>query len=278
MNIGIIGQGFVGNAIYQKFKNYYDVYTYDLQAKLCNSTLEIINENCNIIFVCLPTPMDKDGRCHIGIVEEALSDLEILASIDQSEKIVIIKSTIPPGTTKGWDKCFTFLDIVFSPEFLTEANAVSDFDNQTRIILGGNKIPTTKLKPLFAKVFPKATIIKTDSTYAEMVKYVTNSFLATKVSFANEMYEICKGLNVDYDKVVEYACYDERLGKSHWAVPGPDGNFGYGGHCFPKDVQALINVAKDLKINPRMLEATNEKNFDTRIDRDWESMKGRAVI
>ena len=100
MNIGIIGQGFVGNAIYQKFKNYYDVYTYDLQAKLCNSTLEIINENCNIIFVCLPTPMDKDGRCHIGIVEEALSDLEILASIDQSEKIVIIKSTIPPGTTK----------------------------------------------------------------------------------------------------------------------------------------------------------------------------------
>ena len=222
--------------------------------------------------------MDKDGRCHIGIVEEALSDLEILASIDQSEKIVIIKSTIPPGTTKGWDKCFTFLDIVFSPEFLTEANAVSDFDNQTRIILGGNKIPTTKLKPLFAKVFPKATIIKTDSTYAEMVKYVTNSFLATKVSFANEMYEICKGLNVDYDKVVEYACYDERLGKSHWAVPGPDGNFGYGGHCFPKDVQALINVAKDLKINPRMLEATNEKNFDTRIDRDWESMKGRAVI
>ena len=278
MNIGIIGQGFVGNAIYQKFKNYYDVYTYDLQAKLCNSTLEIINENCNIIFVCLPTPMDKDGRCHIGIVEEALSDLEILASIDQSEKIVIIKSTIPPGTTKGWDKCFTFLDIVFSPEFLTEANAVSDFDNQTRIILGGDKIPTTKLKPIFAKAFPKATIIKTDSTYAEMVKYVTNSFLATKVSFANEMYEICKGLNVDYDKVVEYACYDERLGKSHWAVPGPDGNFGYGGHCFPKDVQALINVAKDLKINPRMLEATNEKNFDTRIDRDWESMKGRAVI
>ncbi len=278
MNIGIIGQGFVGNAIYQKFKNYYNVYTYDLQAKLCNSTLEIINEECNIIFVCLPTPMDKNGRCHIGIVEEALNDLEILTSIDQSEKIVIVKSTIPPGTTKKWNKEFTFLDIVFSPEFLTEANAVSDFDNQKRIILGGSKIPTTKLKPIFAKAFPKATIIKTDSTYAEMVKYVTNSFLATKVSFANEMYEICKGLNVDYDKVIEYACYDERLGKSHWAVPGPDGNFGYGGHCFPKDIQALINVAKDLNVNPRMLEATNEKNFDTRVDRDWESMTGRAVI
>jgi len=127
-------------------------------------------------------------------------------------------------------------------------------------------------------VFPKAAIIKTDSTYAEMVKYVTNSFLATKVSFANEMYEICEGLNIDYDKVIEYARYDERLGDSHWAVPGPDGNFGYGGHCFPKDIKALINVAKDLNIFPIMLEATDSKNFYVRDDRDWENMKGRAII
>ena len=279
MNIGIIGQGFVGNAIYQKFKNYYDVLTFDIKGVIhCNSTLEEINENCNIIFVCLPTPMNVDGSCNVSIVESVLNDLEILSSLEQEEKIIVIKSTIPPNTTKKWNKEYTFLDIVFSPEFLTEANAVSDFNNQTRIILGGNKIPTTKLKPIFAKAFPKATIIKTDSTYAEMIKYVTNSFLATKVSFANEMYQICKGLDVDYDKVIEYACYDERLGKSHWAVPGPDGNFGYGGHCFPKDIQALINVAKDLNVNPRMLEATNEKNFDTRVDRDWESMTGRAVI
>ena len=111
-----------------------------------------------------------------------------------------------------------------------------------------------------------------------MVKYVTNAFLATKVSFANEMYEICNGLDVDYDKVIEYARYDERLGDSHWAVPGPDGNFGYGGHCFPKDVKALINVAKDLNIHPVMLEATDDKNFYVRDDRDWEKMQGRAII
>ena len=238
MNIGIIGQGFVGNAIYQKFKNYYDVLTFDIKGVIhCNSTLEEINENCNIIFVCLPTPMNADGSCNVSIVESVLNDLEILSSLEQEEKIIVIKSTIPPNTTKKWNKEYTFLDIVFSPEFLTEANAVSDFNNQTRIILGGDKIPTTKLKPIFAKAFPKATIIKTDSTYAEMIKYVTNSFLATKVSFANEMYQICKGLDVDYDKVIEYACYDERLGKSHWSVPGPDGDFGYGGHCFPKDVK-----------------------------------------
>ena len=110
-----------------------------------------------------------------------------------------------------------------------------------------------------------------------MVKYLTNSFLATKVSFANEMYQICEGLSVDYDKVIEYATQDERLGDSHWNVPGPDGDFGYGGHCFPKDVKALMVVAEDMDIIPLMLAATDVKNNEVRKNRDWEGMKGRAV-
>ena len=92
------------------------------------------------------------------------------------------------------------------------------------------------------------------------------------------MYQICNGLEVDYDKVIEYATYDERLGKSHWSVPGPDGDFGYGGHCFPKDVKALISIAKDLDITPLMLSATDFKNNNVRKNRDWENMKGRAVV
>jgi UDP-glucose 6-dehydrogenase len=127
-------------------------------------------------------------------------------------------------------------------------------------------------------VFPNAHIMKTDLTHAEMVKYLTNSFLATKVSFANEMYQICEGLGVDYDKVIEYATYDKRLGDSHWNVPGPDGDFGYGGHCFPKDVKALMVVAEDMDIIPLMLAATDVKNNEVRKNRDWEQMKGRAVI
>ncbi len=278
MNIGIIGQGFVGNAVFQKFRNYYTVYTYDLQAKLCNATNEEIFAECDIIFVCLPTPMDKDGSCYVGIVEAELRDLNEKCAFKNIRKTIVIKSTVAPGTTAKWNKQFKNLNIIFNPEFLTEANAVSDYDNQNRIILGGPRKATTKLKPIFAKVFPKAAIIKTDSTYAEMVKYVTNSFLATKVSFANEMYEICEGLDIDYDKVIEYACYDDRLGKSHWAVPGPDGDFGYGGHCFPKDVKALIKVAKDNNVVPVILEATDNKNFYVRTDKDWEKMEGRAVI
>ena len=279
MNIGIIGQGFVGNAVFQKFRKYYNVYTYDLQAKLCNATNEEIFVECDIIFVCLPTPMNKDGSCYIGLVEAELRDLDEKCRFDQNKKkTIIIKSTISPGTTAKWNKQFKNLNVVFNPEFLTEANAVSDYDNQNSIILGGPRKATTKLKPIFAKVFPKAAIIKTDSTYAEMVKYVTNSFLATKVSFANEMYEICNGLDIDYDKVIEYAQYDDRLGKSHWSVPGPDGDFGYGGHCFPKDVKALIHVAKKLDVTPTMLIATDDKNFYVRTDKDWEKMEGRAVI
>jgi len=218
--------------------------------------------------------MNRDGSCHTDIVEAAVKRCFEFGKA----KIVVIKSTIPPGTVAKWNKQFPSLSIVFNPEFLTEANAVNDFENQTRVILGGPRKGTTKLKIVYSKVFPKATIVKTDSTYAEMVKYVTNSFLATKVSFANEMYQICNKLDIDYDKVIEYAQYDERLGKSHWAVPGPDGDLGYGGHCFPKDVKALITLAGELDIFPEMLMATDAKNDTVRKNKDWEKMQGRAII
>ena len=130
---------------------------------------------------------------------------------------------------------------------------------------------------MFRKAFPHIPIIKTGYKTAEMVKYFINNFLATKVSFANEMYEICRQLDIDYDKVTEYALYDSRIGRSHLKVPGPDGDFGYGGHCFPKDLDAMIFMAWQEKIIPLMLEATRKKNNKIRKNRDWEKMPGRAV-
>ena len=275
--IGIIGQGFVGSAVNAGFKKHCQVETYDINGKCTQPDLKNLLLNIDdIIFLCLPTPMEKDGTCHLGIIEPVLKDLDLLCK--DSGKIIVVKSTIPPGTTEKWNKIFKNIKIVFNPEFLTEANALDDFKNQSRIILGGPKRPVSKVMRLFAKAFPKVPIIKTGSTYAEMVKYVTNCFLANKVSFANEMYQICQGLDIDYDKVIEYAKHDERLGYSHWNVPGPDGDYGYGGHCFPKDVQALINVAMSLNIDPRILMSTHLKNEQVRQDRDWESQKGRAVI
>ena len=278
MNIGIIGQGFVGNAVYNKFKNYYNILTFDLDKSICNSSFEEINNKCKYIFVCLPTPMNTDGSCYTGIVEDLLIKLSKYSKEISQSKIVVVKSTIPPGTTKTWNDKFDNLSVVFNPEFLTEANAVKDYENQNRIILGGPKNETLQLNSIFSKVFPNAKIINTNSTDAEMVKYTTNSFLAMKVSFANEIYQICKKVNADYDKVIESTIQDERLGTSHWKVPGPDGDFGYGGHCFPKDINALISVAINNNISPKMLIATNEKNNEVRSNKDWENMKGRAVV
>ena len=271
--IGIIGQGFVGNAIYQKFKGFYDVYTYDIDESKSNSTKDELFANSKVIFTCLPTPMNPDGSCNTDLLESVISEIS-----ERGNYTVVIKSTIIPGTTARLNSLYDNLDIVFNPEFLTEANAVQDFDNTTRVVLGGPRKATTLLKRIYRKVFAQAHIVKTGSTHAEMVKYVTNTFLSVKVAYANEVYQICEGLNLDYDKVIEYATFDQRLGKSHWAVPGPDGDYGFGGHCFPKDLSAFIHLADNLDATSNVLEATRETNDQVRKNRDWEQQKGRAVI
>ena len=278
--IGIVGQGFVGNAVYQKFKNYYDVLTHDKDDTKSTSTLGNMVHLCDIIFLCLPTPMKSDGSCDVSILENVLQEIDLISDnyeFGVTKRTIVIKSTISPGTTQKWNNKYESLRLVFNPEFLTERNAEKDYENQNRIILGGPRPATTELKQIFSKVFPKAHIIKTDSTHAEMVKYLTNNFLSVKVSFANEMYQLCDKLNIDYDKVVEYATYDDRLGKSHWNVPGHDGDFGFGGHCFPKDLAAILHLTEELKTVNNVLCATQETNNNVRKDRDWEKMKGRAV-
>jgi nucleotide sugar dehydrogenase len=281
MKIGIIGQGFVGTAIREGLKNFYPILVYDIKKELCPeavlATTPDIIQNCKIIFQCLPTPMKKTGECDLSIVKSSLETLNEIASEHNKNPIVVIKSTVPPGTCESLNEHFENISIVFSPEFLTEANSIEDFKKQTRIILGGPRPYTTQVKSMFRKPFPQTPIVKTGYKTAEMVKYFINNFLSTKVSFANEMYEICNMLDIDYDKVTEYALFDERIGRSHLAVPGPDGDFGYGGHCFPKDIDAMIYLAKTFNAKPLILEATRQKNNTVRKNRDWENMKGRAV-
>ena len=274
MKIGIVGQGYVGTAVKTVFEKHYKVNTFDLNGK-CNCTdMEDLVDKSDIIFVCVPTPMKKDGSCDISIVESVIDEIE---DVDISGKIVAIKSTIPPGTTNRLNQKCKNISVIFNPEFLTEANFIEDFKNQNRIIIGGERPSTTKLRQVYSLVFPNAKIVKTGSITAEMVKYFTNTFLATKVSFANEMYQICGRLGIDYDKVVEYSTYDERLGKSHWAVPGPDGKFGFGGSCFPKDINALIQLGLELDMTPEVLMAAWETNLDVRPEQDWKKLRGRAV-
>lgn len=295
--IAVIGQGFVGGSLTTVFTEHgFEVLAYDKAGKYAKGSHTYRPENLRhlvsfaesekdfsgIYFVCLPTPMYEDGSADLSIVEGVLDEL---ASIP-GNRIAVVKSTIPPGSTEGWNKKYESagLRVVFNPEFLTEANALDDMRNQNRIIIGGPRPWINSVKQIFQTAFPKVPIIKTSSTTAEMVKYLTNNFLTVKVAFANEMAQVCEaldasGLNVDYDKVVEYAKYDRRLGDSHWGVPGPDGARGYGGHCFPKDINAMIDVAKKNGVDPKVLTAAWEKNLEVRQPehRDWEKMSGRAV-
>jgi nucleotide sugar dehydrogenase len=276
--IGVIGQGFVGTAVREGMKSYFDVRTYDINGDCSELSLESLVASVKETFLCLPTPMRKSGECDLSIVRNCLNEISTLVdSLNKKNFIVIIKSTIPPGTTEKLNQEFKNIHIAFNPEFLTEANAVEDYKNQNRIIIGADRPYSSRVKLIFAKAFPKVPIIKTSSTIAEMIKYVTNTFLAMKVSFANEMYQVCQGLDIDYDKVIEYARYDDRLGNSHWSVPGPDGDFGYGGHCFPKDVAALTHLAVSLGVDPIMLAGTVIKNNEVRTDLDWTRQVGRAV-
>ena len=271
--IGIIGQGFVGTAIREGLKEKFQVETYDKFKDSTCSSIEELMSKTRMFFVCLPTPMRRDGSCDLSIIKDTI----IEADKHSDNHIAIIKSTVTPGTTQELNEHADNLSVVFSPEFLTEANYIDDFKNQNRIIIGGPRPASTEVNNMFKKAFPNVLTIKTGSTIAEMVKYFTNTFLATKVSFANEMKKICANIHVDYDKVLEYALYDERVGKTHLSVPGPDGNQGFGGSCFPKDINALIHFARALGFEPVVLSSVWKKNLEVRPERDWEKLKGRAV-
>jgi len=274
-SIGIIGQGFVGTAIKEGMQRAFNVETYDkfLSNKSTCGNIKEVCEKATIVFTCLPTPMRKDGSCDLSILEKVVFEIDNL----NLQNIIVIKSTVPPGTTKHFNEKCQNTQVVFNPEFLTEANFIDDFKTQNRIIIGGPRPATTVVKNMFRKVFQEIPIIKTGSNTAESVKYFINCFLATKVSFANEFKQICDEVDVDYDKVVEYALYDQRLGRSHFSTPGPDGKRGFGGSCFPKDLNALIHIAISLGISPAVLAAAWEKNLEIRPERDWEQLKGRAI-
>ena len=256
-------------------KDHFQIETYDKfkeDVSTCSSLREVC-EKAPIVFTCLPTPMKKSGECDLSILEGTVKEINEF----NLGNIVVIKSTVIPGTTDRLNAECANIDIVFNPEFLTEANYIDDFKNQNRIIIGGPRPATTTVKNMFRKVFQKTPIVKTGSKTAESVKYFINCFLATKVSFANEFKQICELAGVDYDKVVEYALYDTRIGPTHLSTPGPDGRRGFGGSCFPKDLNALVYFAKMNGLAPTVLEGAWEKNLEVRPEKDWEQLKGRAV-
>jgi UDPglucose 6-dehydrogenase len=266
-NIGIVGNGFVGNALYENIKLKYSTKVYDVQEQKCLNSLEIV-------FVCLPTPMrSADGaECNLTIIND------FFISIPKNSKaLFVIKSTVPIGTTKSLKLMRSDLKVVHNPEFLTAINAIEDFKNSYRNVIGGSQQDSELLVELLEDLFPKATNYVVSSDESEMIKYYANTFLATKVSFFNLVYDMCEKIGANYDNVVQGVCSDERIGFSHTNTPGPDGDRGFGGTCFPKDINALITTYKNLSLDSSILEEVWKYNKKIRKNWDWAKSKSATM-
>ena len=280
IRIGIIGKGFVGSAVAHGFSHQTSygasIKIYDVNPERSQNSLEETVNESDFIFLSVPTPSDAKGNMDLSIVENALNEISIVNK--NKSNIVLLRSTVVPGTTKIFQDKFPNIRFVFNPEFLTERSAAFDFINQTRVILGGDSKYTSQVKKLYQDRFGSfLPVIETNFQTAELIKYMNNLFFATKVSFLNEMKLLADKIDVDWDKAVEGFVLDGRIGHSHLSVPGPDGRFGFGGSCFPKDIQALISFAKEYDINMNVLEGAWETNLKVRPVKDWEKLKGRAV-
>lgn len=274
--VGFIGLGFVGNAVREAFKKHFSTAVYDIiPEKSTTASVEILAETCSLIFVALPTPINPEtGICNYEIIEKTLSRLNKV----KAKNLIVLKSSVAPGKTAYFQEKYKNLKLVFNPEFLTERNAVEDFKNQDKIILGGALEATSMVRDYYEQVFPEAKIFQTSTTAAEMTKFVINCFLATKVSFFNEMYQVCEKLNINFDEVRNLTLTDKRIGESHTKVPGWDCSFGFGGSCFPANINIMMNEMLKLGVEPDMLKAAWKKNLEVRPEKDWELLEGRCVI
>ena len=280
MKIGIVGNGFVGSSVAFGFSPqcgcYADIKIYDKDSSKATHSLESTLTS-DFIFVSVPTPSNPDGSINLDVVYNIFEEMSVLNY--RSDNVFLLRSTVTPGTTRKLQRKFRNLNIVFNPEFLTERSAKLDFINQSRFILGGLKKNVNKVEKLYVDRFGATTpVIKTNYETAEMIKYMNNCYFATKVSFMNEMYQIADACGVDWDMAVEGFVRDGRIGHSHMSVPGPDGKFGFGGSCFPKDIQAMINFAESLGVNSSVLLGAWDKNLEVRPEEDWKNLKGRAIV
>ncbi len=219
-----------------------------------------INPNTEVVFVTVDTPSDSLGNANLQNVYNAVS--EVSERVNQ-DCLIVIKSTVPPGTAENIynylsNKGYNF-DLGVNPEFLKQGSAVSDFLYPDRIIIGGKtKLARAKLEVIYRSFIDKnIPLIVTDTVTAEMIKYASNAFLATKVAFINEMAGLCELLGADIDLLANSMGMDHRIGKE-FLKAGP----GFGGSCFPKDLSALIRLAEDHNVKLQILNSVKESNYN----------------
>ena len=296
MKIGVIGLGFVGLSLSSVLASKgYDIVGIDIDKEKCNKIINgispffepkldktlqnglkkklkisdnflLINE-CDFIFVTVGTPQNLNGSIDLSIIKKAISTIGKNLLKNKKKPIILIKSTVIPGTIKkiilpilekkSNKKDGKDFGLISNPEFLQESSAIRDTKFPHVVVLGGNQtVFMEKAKKLFTKLHPNVPIITTNHQTAEMIKYANNSFLATKISFINQLSNICQKIpGANIDDIGKTIGLDPRIGKL-FLNAGP----GYGGSCLPKDMKALINFANISGVNPTLLNAVEEIN------------------
>jgi UDPglucose 6-dehydrogenase len=280
INIGIIGNGFVGQATALFGKNVFiKAFIYDVLPQKCiplGTTLDEICEICDLIFICVPTPIKKNGECYLNIVEDVVQSIKKT----KTTASIVLRSTVPPGTCER-------LEVHHMPEFLREFTWALDFRQTTHWIIGSYKpdpIFTKRITSLLHHAVRDGQIKGNEiywgtSKETELAKYTRNAFLATKLSFFNEIEEYARKIDVNYNWVRELVTIDPRIGDGHTRVPGSDGLRGFGGTCFPKDIAALQTEMKHVGMKPIITKAVIKRNNTIdRPVRDWEKKVGRSIV
>jgi nucleotide sugar dehydrogenase len=271
--IGIVGNGFVGSSIASGFSLHSDVKIFDVNPQRSTHSLHDTVNNSDVIFLSVPTPMRlSSGEIDLGIMDTIIEKISVINK--RKDNVLVIKSTVVPGTIEKYIDKHSNLNIVFSPEFLTERAARLDFINSSRVVLGGAQRNVDLVEKAFRVRFPYVRIIKTDVTTAQFIKYMANCFFSTKISFMNEMLQAAEAMNVDWSAAMEGFVSDGRIGNSHLEVPGHDGSRGFGGKCFPKDLNAFICRVEEAGVSPTVLKAVWDKNMEVREDHDWLDIEG----
>jgi len=244
MKLGIVGHGFVGTAVDHGFTRDIQKFIVDPKHNSTNTIEDLIKFKPDATFVAVPTPQLESGECNTEILEGVMQQLN-----NSKGLLVIVKSTVPAyKLQKIQEECIN-IRIVYNPEFLTEKNYIDDFVNPAMHVFGGMNKDTDAVEKLYLEHSDckECPVYKTDLITASMVKYCINSFLATKVTFMNEMYDVLRAARgADWNTFTNIIANDPRIGNSHMRVPGNDGQRGYAGSCFPKDTAALAWFAREI--------------------------------
>ena len=255
--VGIIGLGFVGTAIDEAMNWQTSTVRMD-PAKGYNNTYGDLSK-CSGIFICVPSPQDDDGTCDTSILEGVLDNLK------EYTGVIISKCTAPPDVYTRLNAQYP--NLVHAPEFLTAARASKDYADGKFAFIGGSVGAYQREAERIIRLGQQQLEKVYHCTIAEaaLSKYAINSFMATKVTFMNELYAVAQAAGIDYNNIAHMIKVDPRIGNSHMQVPGPDGNLGFGGACFPKDTSALLKYAEGIGAQMNVLDAAVKKNTILRL-------------